>query len=152
MCIIIDKCIYTSSTIKKISTINRHINTSFILSYSNIYTILPTIRQNADYVFISKESNSDTIQKLYERFFSFLELSDFKYILQEYTTDYKFLVLDNINNDIFYYKAKNHLYSKDFFYELTHLWSQSPNKNNKVYKNGGPLFWQDYHNLCELTD
>ena len=40
-------------------------------------------------------------------------------------------------------------YPKEFFYELTSLWLQPPNKNNKFYKNGGPLFWESWNDVQE---
>ena len=34
-------------------------------------------------------------------------------------------------------------YPKELYYEITKLAMIPPNKNNKFFKNGGPLFWED---------
>lgn len=91
----------------------RHFNITTIIAYQYMMDLSPDFRTNIDYVFVTKETRKDNIDRLYKYFFSIFDKpADFRKVLSQCTKDYNCLVIDNtsrsdnIEDQVFWYKAK----------------------------------------------
>lgn len=110
-----DKTINKDRTAAELFMNGRHLKVFFMLTMQYVMSIPPNLRSNVDYLFILKENNYMNREKLYKQYFGFIpNVHVFGEILNQTTTDYSALVLDNtttsnrIEDMVFWYKAKDH--------------------------------------------
>ena len=94
---------------------SKHYNTMVLFTMQCVYTLKPTTKVCIDYIFISKNNNREEIKKFYKYYATmFSSLNDFEFILNKYTDNYNFLVIDlvtssnKIEETVFFYKASSH--------------------------------------------
>lgn len=137
--IVLDDLGYARSILKKevirqIFMNGRHYGISMIISCQYCMDIGVDLRTNADFIYVLKQNNANSIKNLYENYFSgFEKKRDFHTVLDACTQDYQCLVLDNtiptteVQDVCFWYKAKLgrkfHVGSPEFwsFHDRWHL-------------------------------
>lgn len=105
--IVMDDCIETSrddwtkdSTLGNFFTQGRHKKLILIVAIHAVKSIPPTLRNNADYVFIFKTSTAAEKDKLKSEYIDvFSNKRDFNDVFSRYTDDYKCIVVDNMTKD-----------------------------------------------------
>jgi len=131
---IIDDCTYDTSFLKKpivkeYYKNGRHFRMLHILSLQYCLDIKPDVRVNINGVFILRESRLDIRKKLYENYGGCIPTFDmFCQIMDELTTDYTALYINNmstsnnIEDNVFYYKADPKLIPKDWKFGCKEFW------------------------------
>lgn len=112
-----DDCTYDKTFLKCKETRNiamngRHYNITDIKCMQYAMDMPPDVRSQMDYVFVTKQSRRDVIEKIYKYFFGvFSKREEFEQVLAACTNDYEVLVLDNtstsnkVEDCVFYFKA-----------------------------------------------
>jgi len=116
--LILDDCLadskdwINSKNVKWLFMNGRHAQITFIITMQYLLGIPPSLRSNIDYVFISKETKTSNIKKLYEYYAGMFESMEmFKNILNQCTENYGCMVIDNTANSsnladqVFWYRA-----------------------------------------------
>lgn len=101
--------------IKEIFFNGRHYKLLFILTLQAPLGIPPGFRTNIDFTFILKNNNSSDREKLFKNYANaFSSKEHFEVVMDHCTSNYECLVIDNttqsnnIEDQVFYYKAKDH--------------------------------------------
>jgi len=141
--LILDDCVddadWTKDTSVRFFTTNgRWLHLTFIIATQVAKALTPPMRANADYIFVSQMNNFAELKKIREEFLGMIKhKQDFDYIFKTYTSNYKYLVIDNVTQDpgidkkLFWYKADPTLKPKlcdDCYWELNDIIS------DKIYK------------------
>jgi len=115
--LVLDDCIddteWTKDNNVKFFTANgRWLHLMFIIATQFAKALTPPMRANADYIFISQMNNFDELRKIRNEFMGMIKhKQDFDYIFKTYTSNWKYIVIDNVTQDpglqnkIFWYKA-----------------------------------------------
>ena len=110
--------LHDSKTVEYFFTCARHINLSVILLSQHIHKISPTVRDNADVVFVGQQ-NAESVKTLSSKFrVGKISTDDYIKMYDKSTEDYKFLVIncnsvknrDNINESYGCIKAPKEEY------------------------------------------
>lgn len=108
-----DRSIANKKVVRKIFCNGRHLKILFFMTLQYCKDVPPTLRTNADYVFILRDPSLENRKKLWKDYASFIKDFDtFNDIMDECTDDRGILVLNKttISNDIkdcaFWYKAR----------------------------------------------
>lgn len=130
--LIMDDCMSYSKRWDKIEEIRkmfcngRWYKILMIMTSQEVMGFPPLLRQNADYVFISKNNNQNLRKNLYQHYASvFPHQSAFNIAMDEYTENYGYIVINNMS-------TKNDLQSQAFWYRA---------KKREPYKLLGDAFW-----------
>lgn len=105
----------TNTDIKFIFYNGRHAQITFFLCMQHPMGIPPSLRTQADYVFIFNDENIENRQKIYKQYCGmFPSFAIFNKVMRQLTGDYRCIVIDNtnqfaknINEKVFWYKAPN---------------------------------------------
>lgn len=103
----------TNVDIKFIFYNGRHAKITFFLCMQHPMGIPPSLRTQADYVFIFNDENIDNRQRIYKQYCGmFPSFAIFNKVMKQLTGDYQCIVVDNtdptaktVNEKVFYYKA-----------------------------------------------
>ena len=103
----------TNVDIKFIFYNGRHAKITFFLCMQHPMGIPPSLRTQADYVFIFNDENIDNRQRIYKQYCGmFPTFAIFNKVMKQLTGDYQCIVVDNtdpsaktVNEKVFYYKA-----------------------------------------------
>lgn len=93
------------------------------------------VRTQLDYIFLLKENNPQSQGRLYSNFGSFAKtLQEFTDVMTVATEDFGCLVIDNVADQVGYYKAKD---PGEFrlFHSSVWKFSKAHTKENKSHKN-----------------
>lgn len=128
------RSILKKEVIKQIFMNGRHYGICMIISCQYCMDISVDLRTNADFIYVLKQNNANSIKSLHENYFSgFEKRREFQIVLDACTHDYQCLVLDNtipttdVQEVCFWYKAKLgrkfHVGSSEFweFHDRWHL-------------------------------
>lgn len=129
--LILDDCLYNSKDwvnskdIRSVFMNGRHYGILFMMTSQYALGIPPQLRANLDYVFIFRETNVKNQMRLYECYAGvFSDFNTFRQVLQQTTTGYDCLVIDNkassnkLEDMVFWYRAE----PKDFKMCDSQLW------------------------------
>jgi hypothetical protein len=117
---VLDDLMYDTSwikyiTIKKLFMTGRHYNILFIITMQYPLGIPPALRTNIDYVFIFRENIEANRKRIFDNFAGmFPHYQVFCETMDKYTENYGCIVIhngaqsNNINDQVFHYKAKIH--------------------------------------------
>ncbi|AAR26836.1 FirrV-1-A12 [Feldmannia irregularis virus a] len=139
--VVLDDVGYKKNTLKceilrQIFMNGRHHQISLIVACQYCMDLAIDLRTNADYVFVLKQNNMNSIKNLHETYFgSFEKKKDFQTVLEACTADYQCLVLDNT-------KPSTNTTDVCFWYKA---------KYGKEYKFGCPLLWE-YHGRWYMSE
>jgi hypothetical protein len=119
--LIFENCLYGNEINKdkyfeKIIKSNKEYNFLCIIEAINLVLIKEKLINNIDYLFILKDIFDINKQRIYNQFKNYLgiEYTLFSKIVDDYTNDYNFLILDlksnsvSIEDKLFWYKASKH--------------------------------------------
>jgi len=119
--LVLDDCVDNTEWTKDdaigyFTTNGRHVALTFIVVTQESKKLPPTMRTNADYIFISKTNGYTERKKIRDDYLGMItDKRECDRIFQEYTKDYRFLVVDNvtretgIKNQLFWCKADYNL-------------------------------------------
>lgn len=121
----------TNNDIKFIFYNGRHAKITFFLCMQHPMGIPPSLRTQADYVFIFNDENIDNRQKIYKQYCGmFPSFAIFNKVMRQLTGEYRCIVVDNtnptakaINEKVFWYKAPVKIPS--FTMCVDELWSNN---------------------------
>ena len=109
--IVLDDCLYDpkflkSSCLKGIFMNGRHWKIMIVICAQYLMDVPMYLRTQLDYVFLLRENNPQSVQRLYNNFGYFASnAQEFTDVLMIATEDHGCLVVDNVQNCIGYYKA-----------------------------------------------
>jgi len=144
-CMAYDKKWKNDPAVKCIFMNGRYLKMTFVLSSQNALGLPPDLRNNVDFVFLCRENRTEVREKLYKSWGSiFPDKNVFYKALTECTSDYKCLVIDNVEKKdvltdrVFWYKSKIH---SNFKCCEKRYW-----KNNKAYMDDSSSDDYSYNN------
>lgn len=142
--LIIDDCTDNSSIFRKqlqqnIFKNGRHYKMLYILSLQYALDIPPSIRTNVDGVFIFRETNLETLNKIWKNYAGIIPTFDlFKQLMWEHTEDYTCLYINNSiqtnkwQDCVFKYKAQN--VPDDWRFGIGKIWRFNDERYNDQYQ------------------
>jgi hypothetical protein len=141
--LILSNCYYKDKYFKQVITSNKAYNYLCIFETDNLQKIDKidnNFKENIDYLFILKDNLDINRRCIYNKFSKYLgiEYSLFNKLIDDYTDNYNFLVLDlkiisnSIEDKLFWYKANNH---NNFIICNKECWDY----NNKNYIKQPPI-------------
>jgi hypothetical protein len=140
--LVMDDCLYDrgwgqDENIRFLFMNGRHVKTLVLITMQYPLGVLPNLRTNIDYVFILRETNIKSRQKIYENYAGvFPTFDSFCDCLDQTTENYECMVINNnaksnkLQDSVFWYKAEE----------------------REGFKMGAPDFWRLHHELCEEGD
>jgi hypothetical protein len=114
--VVLDDCMYDKAVMKGPEIRNvfmngRHYNVSFVFTQQYAMDLSPDLRGQVDYVFCLRENIIANRLRLHRNYFGVYEFEEFQSILDQCTSDYECLVIDNTvastkkEDVIYWYKA-----------------------------------------------
>jgi hypothetical protein len=95
-CMWAKKSILTDPNIRRIFMNGRHSLIFFVLSMQYCMDLVPALRQQIDYTFLSREKNPQNREKLYKNYnVCFGKAEEFEFAMQQCTQDHQTFVLNN---------------------------------------------------------
>ena len=130
------RTILKNQIIRQIFMNGRHYGISMIVSCQYCMDISVDLRTNADFIYVFKQNNAQSIKNLYENYFSgFEKKRHFQTVLEACTSNYQCLVLDNM-------RPTNSVQEVCFWYKA---------KLGRKFRFGSPELWR-FHDKWHLTD
>jgi hypothetical protein len=155
--LVIDNCSFNSRELFTLLNIHHTLKITLIMSVQ--YDILPNfMRNNIDYLFITKEEMPSSIQALFDRYLyvnsyikSFTEL---KSVLNAGLNKYEFIIFNQKDPQIFYWKTlddkKNTYYN--FNSKINKHYIKNKNKNNNNNNNFKSEILKEINKLYQQLD
>jgi hypothetical protein len=87
---------HNDTLVNRLASSARHFNISVFAAVQNLKSVSPIVRQNADYVFIFRNSNTNEKKEIYSQWNGSLigEFSDFNKLMNDEIKDYRVLSID----------------------------------------------------------
>jgi hypothetical protein len=131
----------TNVDIKFIFYNGRHAKITFFLCMQHPMGIPPSLRTQADYVFIFNDENIDNRQRIYKQYCGmFPSFAIFNKVMKQLTGDYQCIVVDNtdptaktVSEKVFYYKAPENLAPFKLCTGTPELWENNE-KNWQIFR------------------
>jgi hypothetical protein len=131
----------TNVDIKFIFYNGRHAKITFFLCMQHPMGIPPSLRTQADYVFIFNDENIDNRQRIYKQYCGmFPSFAIFNKVMKQLTGDYQCIVVDNtdptsktVSEKVFYYKAPQTIVPFKLCTGTPELWENNE-KNWQIFR------------------